>query len=196
MIDITGYPLIPLKKDDQGKYPYLRERYGVLPYYIDSEGQIFWGCVESNRVGPTVLAPAAGSQDIIAIKDTQRIVLESGKPLPDIPMTQSLELNGKRFRDEVYQQLIEHLFTQGFQVYFESPLATAIHETYEEHGLNLTQKGHDVNFLQSPLVTARELAIPRNQNIALLHLWVVELVNHHHVVLQHTEKVDEKITEM
>ncbi len=59
-------------------------RCGVLPYCLDKDNQIIWGCVESNRVGPVTIAPAAGIQDIFAIRDGQRFVLEVGKPFPDL----------------------------------------------------------------------------------------------------------------
>ncbi len=43
--DITGYTLIPLEKERDGKYPYPRIRYGILPYWRNDLNEIVWGCV-------------------------------------------------------------------------------------------------------------------------------------------------------
>ena len=56
VIDITGYPLIPLEELADGHYPFPRIRYGILPRYQHPIAGIVWGCIESNRVEPITFA--------------------------------------------------------------------------------------------------------------------------------------------
>jgi hypothetical protein len=195
VIDITGYSLIPLNKAD-GQYVFPRERYGILPYYITPSGQIVWGCVESNRIEPVTIAPAAGTQDIIAIKGKQRLVLELGKPLPAL----NDEFNflhpyiGAAFKDAAYQEIIECLITNGFHVYLENPLATAIHEACEEHGIDLHRPdGHDHHLLKSPLEPSQYYLIPAQPGVAALGVWLPELTSFDGVILRKTKKIDTKM---
>ncbi len=189
VIDITGYPLLPLEKSADGKYPFPRTRYGILPWYINEQGQILWGCIESNRIEPVTLAPAAGTQDIIAIKDGLRLVLEAGKPLPDLDIPGWTK--GERFRDDVYQATIERLVDRGFDVYLENPLATAIHEAYEEHGINVC----DRRLLTRQLESLLPMITPEHTDVAALCVWFPELDRTHidSINLRYTEKIDTKM---
>ncbi|MFI4918257.1 MAG: hypothetical protein ACHP65_01735 [Legionellales bacterium] len=190
--DVTAYPLIPLKKNAGGDYPFPRTRYGILPYHISRMGHIIWGCIESNRVGPITLAPAAGTQDVIAIKEERRLVLESGKPLPDLNIPGLIK--GQLFRDQAYQDSIECLIKNGFQVYLENPLTTAIHEAHEEHGIDLCHAvGHDRHLLTTSLELSPNILIPEHKGVAPLCVWFPELINYESILLRHTDKVDRKM---
>ena len=192
MNDITGYPLIPLEKNEQNLYPYPHIRYGILPYHVNDTGEIIWGCIKSNRVGPIVFEPAAGKQDIIALKDEQRIVLELGKPLPDISIDGFLQ--GPLFRGQVYQKTIEILITNGFNVYLESPLATAVHEAHEEHGIDLCKfNGRDQPLLKTSLDASLQFSTPGPISHSLLCVWLAELTHVDGVILRYTEKTDKKM---
>lgn len=193
VIDITGYPLIPLEKNADGHYPFPRERYGILPYHINQIGQIIWGCIESDRVGPRILAPAAGTQDIIAIKDDQRLVFESGKPFPDINVCGAYK--GQLFRDQLYQDALECLVINGFSLYLENPLATATHEAYEELGIDLRKtNGRDRHLLNTALESSPHVLIPGQVGvIAPLCVWLPELTACDGIILRHTDKIDTKM---
>jgi len=197
VIDITGYPLIPIEKKGDGRYVYPCVRYGMLPYYKNLIGEIVWGCIETNRFEPITIEPAAGKQDIIAIKNDQRLVLELGKPLPD----KSRDFNflkpfiGQIFRDEAaYQDIIACLITNGFNVYLENPLATAVHEVYEEHGIDLRKTiGCDHYLLKVPLELLQFQLIPAQNGVAALGIWLPELASIEEINLRYTKKIDNKV---
>ena len=189
VIDISGYPLIPLEKESGGLYPFPRMRYGILPYYVYPTGQVAWGCIESNRVGPVTLAPAAGTQDVIAIKDEQRLVFELGKPLPDFKVS-GLTI-GQLFRDQAYQESIECLIENGFKVYLENPLATAIHEAYEEHGIDLDHAKHLLN--RSLELSPKVQTLIQKGIASPLCVWFPELISCEGITLRYTEKIDAKM---
>lgn len=196
IVDITGYPLIPLKKTADGQYIFPRDRYGILPYFINPAGHIVWGCVESNRFEPLTIAPAAGTQDIIAIKGGQRLALELGKPVPHLdPEFKFLHsFIGTSFREAAYQDIIECLITNGFQVYLENPLATAIHEALEEHGIDLRPSvGHDTHILKISLESSEYQVLPAQHRVAALGAWLPELTGFKDVKLRHTDKIDTKV---
>lgn len=195
--DVTGHPLIPLEKTLDGDYPFPRIRYGISPYYLNDLNEIVWGWIESNRVEPVTFEPAAGTQDIIAIKGDQRLVLELGKPIPNSNHEFSFlhHFTGQAFRDKVYQDALACLVTNGFSVYLESPLATAIHEAYDEHGIDLRKNiGRDNQLLQIPLELTQYELIPAQAGVASpLCLWLPELTKLGDIVLRHTNKIDTKM---
>lgn len=197
IIDITGHPLIPLEKEADGNYPYPRTRYGILPYCVKDAGEIVWGCVESNRVEPITFEPAAGTQDIIVLRGDKRWVLESGKPFPDFNQEFSFlsTFIGMLFRDGVYQDSLSCLVANGFSVYLENPLATAIHEAYEEHGIDLhIDSGRDNHLLKTPLELTQREIFPAQKGVASpLHLWLAELTDLEGIKLRQTNKVDKKM---
>lgn len=99
-------------------------------------------------MGPTTVSPPAGIQDIFVIKDAQRFFLEVGKPFPDLEYVFLQKFVGKLFRDEIYQAIITYLIENNFEIYVENSLVTAIHETREEHGVDLrTHVGRDHHLL-------------------------------------------------
>ena len=99
------YPTTPLKKNTDGVYPVYKERCGILPCYLNDGGQLVWGCVESNRVGPTLINFPAGARDIIAIKDGREIKLELGKPFSGLDCDALAPFIGQLFRNEEYQTI-------------------------------------------------------------------------------------------
>ena len=194
--DITGYPLIPLEKNSENLYIYPRERYGILPYYVDPHGQIIWGLIESNRFEAVTNTPAAGTQDIIVIKEDERLVLELGKPLPEWEEKFSFlhPFIGKHFRETTYQEVLECLNANGFEIYAEDPLATALHEASEEHGIDLDKfTGSDLDLLKIPLAFSQYQTITPPTTPATLGMWLPELTSVDTVTLRYTQKVDKKV---
>ena len=194
--DITGHPLIPLEKNSEGVYIYPRERYGILPYYIDHHGLIIWGLIESDRFEAITHTPAAGTQDIIVIKEDQRLVLELGKPLPELGDRFSFlhPFIGKSFRDSAYQEILASLSANGFHIYAEDPLATALHEASEEQGIDLDKTmGRDVALLKIPLAFSQYQIISSPSAAAILGVWLPELTSIDTITLLYTNKIDRKV---
>jgi hypothetical protein len=181
---------VPVQRQKNGLFPFPRTRYGILPYYIDSH-QILWGVIETDRVGPVIFTPAAGTQDLIAIKDEYSMTLELSKPVKDDIHASFLKpFVGQPLRDEVYQQVLNGLQANGYQLYFESPLATAIHEVYEEHGLDLR---HDQSVMVKPIKQAYFKCTSADKGDTSLCLWMPQLRDIMAIQLKHTQKVEEKI---
>ncbi|GEM_PF-3705036 len=65
MIFASNSMPIEINYNENHQYYFPNTPCGILPFYIN-ENKIVWGCVESNRVGPIVVAPPGGTQDIIA----------------------------------------------------------------------------------------------------------------------------------
>ena len=192
---------LPLEKNQEGEYLRPSMRCGVLPFYIDKHNQIIWGCVESNRVGPITITPPAGTQDIIVMKEGKEICkLEVAKPFPDLNVNPMIELNldflkpfiGQFFRDKEYQNIIRCLIANKFDVFVENPLATALHETQEEHGVDLRDEGKDHHLLH----TLFELPLQKlngKQGATSQYTCLAFLKNGDDVVLNYMEKTENKI---
>jgi hypothetical protein len=184
---------VPVQRQKDGLFPFPRTRYGILPYCVDSR-QILWGVIETDRVGPVIFTPAAGTQDLIAIKDEHSITLELSKPMKDyskhIHASFLTPFAGQLLRDEVYQQVLNGFQENGYQLYFESPMATAIHEAYEEHGLDLR---HDQSVLVKPIEQALFKCTSADKGDASLCLWMPQVRDIMAIKLKHTQKVEEKI---
>ncbi|MDP3267803.1 MAG: hypothetical protein Q8M40_02015 [Legionella sp.] len=190
--DITEYPPTLLEKDKNGLYPYPTMRCGVLPYYRQGN-QIIWGCVKSNRVGPTTVAPPAGIQDILVIKEEQRFILEAGKPFTGLEYDFLQKFIGKLLRDQTYQDIITCLIEHKFEIYVENPLVTAIHETREEHGVDLRKSaGRDYSLLNTVVqLPVQSLSGKRGANTQ--SFWVASLSHTDGIVLSNTKKTENKI---
>lgn len=184
--------LEPLKKNEDGLYSVPTIRCGVLPFYLDNNDQIIWGCVESNRVGFITIMPPAGIQDIIIIKDKQRFNLEVGKPFPDLKIDFLNMFIGMLFRDQTYQDIIACLIENKYNVYVESKLATALHETQEEHGVDLQNEGKDIHLLNN-LIELPLQKLSGKQGATAQYTCIAFLKSCEHVVLNYTEKVEKKI---
>ncbi|MDP1603843.1 MAG: DUF2608 domain-containing protein [Legionella sp.] len=190
--DLSEYQPLPLEKEKNGLYSVPTMRCGVLPYYRNGN-QIIWGCVKSDRVGPTTIAPPAGIQDILVIGDERRFFLEAGKPFPNLGYDFLQEFIGKLFRDQVYQDIITRLIGHKFEIYLENPLVTAIHETYEEHGLDLRKdEGRDLSLLNT-LVQLPVQNLSGKRGASTQCLWVASLQTIEGVVLSDTKKIENKI---
>jgi hypothetical protein len=187
------YPMTPLKKNADGVYPVYKERCGVLPCYLNDEGQIVWGCVESNRVGPTLINFPAGARDIIAIKDGRGVRLELGKPFSGLGCEALAPFIGQLFRNEAYQTIVAALEDNGFRLFVENPLEAALHETQEEHGADVREHtGRDYHLLIR-LLERPEQEIIAKKGSEEMHVWVAQLQSSEGVVLNRTDKVDRKI---
>ena len=189
---LAQLPLSPLEKDQQGVFAVPTMRCGVLPCYIDKENQILWGCVESNRVGTVTITPPAGIQDIIVIKEELYISLEVGKPFPDLKIEFLAPYIGKLFRDQPYQEIIACLLANTFKVYVENPLETALHETYEEHGIDLRKEGKDHHLLNT-LIECPVRKLSGKQGATAQYTCIAFLKNTDHVKLNDTSKIENKI---
>ncbi|MCC5792899.1 MAG: DUF2608 domain-containing protein [Legionellaceae bacterium] len=189
---ISAYQPILLEKGENGLYPFPTMRCGVLPYY-QKGNQIVWGCIKSDRVGPVTVAPPAGIQDIIVIKGERRFFIEVGKPFPDLEYDFLQKFVGKFFRDQTYQDILTCLIENKFEIYVENPLVTAIHETREEHGVDLRKgEGRDHSLLN----TLFQLPVQKLSGIRGAHaqcFWVASLSKIDGIVLSDTKKIEKKI---
>lgn len=177
-----------IEKNQDGSYQTLSLRCGILPYFFDINNQIVWGCIKSNRLGLITITPAAGVQDLLISNERERIVLEVGKPLPDLEHEALREFIGRHLRDEVYQKVLTYFESRGYVILAENPLQTAFHETEEEHGIDLMTGGHDSHLL-------REFTVIQDsfKSRSTIKLWLAELKNSDGVVLKHTDKIESKI---
>ena len=137
--------------EENGGYLFPKTPCGVLPFYVNKENEIVWGCVETDRIHIKSTLPPAGTQDIIAINGEERICIEASKPLIESnkllikPLILEDIKNGKIllskeemiFNEKNYQPIIACLKEAGYQVFLENKLATSIHETFEENGIDL-----------------------------------------------------------
>jgi hypothetical protein len=184
---IDGY--IPVQRQVDGLFPFPRTRYGILPYHR-APHQILWGVVETNRLGPVIFTPAAGTQDLIAISEKHSMTLELSKPVKDYSKHQHASFlknfAGQALRDEVYQQVLNCLEANGYKLFFENPMQTAIHEAYEEHGL-------DLRLMVKSIEQAFFKCTPAAKGQASLCLWMPQLQEITAIKLRHTQKVEEKI---
>lgn len=190
--DIIQFEPIPLEKDQNGLYPFPSMRCGIVPYYFDGN-QIIWGCVKSNRVGPTTFVPPAGTQDILLVKGDCHFSIEAGKPFPDLGLDFLQQFVGLIFRDQIYQEIIDCLIENKFEVYTEAPLVTAIHEAREEHGVDLRMdEGRDYPLLTS-LFELPVRPISLQQGATTEHFWLACLNNIDGIILNNTIKTEKKI---
>ncbi|MDF1827574.1 MAG: hypothetical protein P1U39_04795 [Legionellaceae bacterium] len=187
------YPMTPLEKNSDGVYPVYKERCGVLPCYLNDEGKLVWGGVESNRVGPALVGLPAGARDVIAIKDGQETRLELGKPFPDVSCEALTPFVGELFRNEAYQTIAEALEANGFRLFVENALQAALHEAEEEHGADISEyTGRDRRLLIE-LLEMPQQAIVAKKGTEIMHVWVAYLQSCEGIALKRTEKVDRKI---
>lgn len=182
----------PLEKNEDGLYPIPTMRCGVLPYFLDKDNQIIWGGVESNRVGIITITPPAGIQDIIVMKNKHGFKLEVGKPFPDLKYDFLQGFIGVLFRDQAYQDIVTCLIDNKFSLYVENPLATALHETQEEHGIDLRYGGRDHHLLNA----LWELPVQKlsgKQGATAHYTCIAFLKNSEGVKLHYSDKVEKKI---
>lgn len=192
--DIARYELNSLEKDKDGRYATPNMPCGILPFYINDNNEIFWGCVETNRVGVTVTTPPAGTQDIIAISDDgTKLKLEATKPIPKTEHSFLKEHEGKAFSGQNFHNIVACLIENGFHVFVESPLVTAEHETFEEHGVDLRK---DIGKHLSSLVDLYEFqpqTIAAKRGTTTQKIFVAHLSENIGIELSHTDKIEEKI---
>ncbi|WP_131783782.1 hypothetical protein [Legionella gresilensis] len=192
--DITGYELIRLEKDINGQYIFPNMPCGILPFFINNKNQIVWGCVETNRVGVTAIAPPAGTQDIIALKNNHRLTFEVAKPLKENDYDFLQPFVGKPISNQIYQNLITSLIEEGFDVYIEHPLATAAHETKEEHGIDLHIKEGTHSSLLVSMFEFVPQTILAKRGTTTQKIFAAHLTTPGSVDLNYTDKIEEKIT--
>lgn len=167
-------------------------RCGVLPFYVGKNNQIMWGCIESDRVGPVTVAPAAGIQDIIVMKGERCFRLEVGKPFPELELDFLKPFANTMFRDQAFQTIIDCLVDNQFEVYVENPLETALHETEEEHGVDLQPEGKHRHLLHTLLeLPIRELN--GKQGASAQYTCIAFMGNCEDVELNYTNKIETKI---
>lgn len=186
---------IALTKDHNDLFLLPTMRCGVLPYYIDENNTIIWGCVESNRVGPITITRPAGIQDIIITRENDQFFLEVGKPLPDLGYDFFKEFVGKFFRDDLYQKALTALVENKFELFIVDPLTTALQETEEEHGVDLREDvGNDRHLLiRSALQSLPLRHLSGKQGATSESIWLACLTGCDHVLLQNTHKTERKI---
>lgn len=189
---LSEHPLLPLEKNKEGLYLLPTMRCGILPWYLDDKDQIVWGCVESNRLHPVTITPAAGIQDIIVKTENTCFSLEVGKSFPDLDYDCMKKFHGKLFRGDMYQEIVTYMIANGFNLYVENPLNTALQETEEEHGIDLKYGGKD-NHLLNTLVELPVDTLTGKEGATSQSMWLASLKNADGVTLQYTDKIDRKI---
>ena len=122
---------------------------GILPFFRNGNEKV-WGCIETNRVGQLIVTtPPTGTQDLIAIQKKppgQRLVLQAGKSI-DADCDCLNTFKGQSLNTGVLQRVVDVSNDNGYEVFLENPLATAEHETFEEHGVDLRKKDGEHNEL-------------------------------------------------
>jgi hypothetical protein len=197
--------------EEIGGYLFPKTPCGILPFYINKENEIVWGCVETDRIHIKSTLPPTGTQDIIAINGEERICIEASKPLIESnkllikPLILEDIKNGKIllnkeeiiFNEKNYQPIIARLKEAGYQVFLENKLATSIHETFEENGIDLRLNGRDEHLLLAmydfpvqPVKAKRGMTI---QKIYAAYLAGDNLCNDTDIALKTTLKVEEKV---
>jgi hypothetical protein len=189
--DITG--LVKIEQDENNQYIFPTTPCGVLPFFVNENNKIVWGCVENNRFDVKVAIPPAGTQDIVAIKDNTRLVIEVSKPLKDVGYDFLEHLTGKTISDQNYQDLLNSLTKEGFEVYLEHPLATAIHETQEEHGVDLRKQVGLHHHLLMTLFEFEPQLVLAKRGTTTQKVFVAQLENSEEIILSNTNKIEEKI---
>lgn len=187
---LSPQPLVP---DATGYFPFPRERYGIIACFIDSDDQLVWGGMESNRIGPTTIAPPAGVPDILAIKENQYYRFEAAKALPEFHLSFLDNYVGQLVRDMTYQQVLTRFKEQGFNLYLEHALTTAIGEVAEEHGLNLSNTLSSDRHLLHKLYQLPSIVAPGIQDSKSQQFWLALLHSNKGVCLKDTTKLEQKI---
>jgi hypothetical protein len=191
---LKAQPYLPLKKRENGSYPLPAVRCGILPYYIDSKSQIVWGGVKTNRIGPLTISLPAGTQDIFIVdtQSQQQFTLEVGKPFPSLGYPFLQEHVDKLFRGADYQAILACLEENKFDIYIEDFLATAIHETQEEHGFDLREDSEHRRLVKN-VYQLPSLSLSGEQGATAQQFWLASLQNRDGIVLNDVEKVEKKI---
>lgn len=193
--DIAGYKLDPIEKNEYGEYLFPAMPCGILPFYINEENKIVWGCVESDRIGIKVINPPAGTQDIIVVKENERFVFEVSKPFPDYNKDFLNGFTGKTVAGQIYQDILSCFINNGYKMYLENTFATAARETQEEHGVDLRKTiGIHNNLLLNMFDFEPQTVLAKRgtttQKIYVAHLNKIAFED---ISLSYTEKEEEKI---
>lgn len=189
----TNYLLSPLEKAANGQYLFPTTPCGVLPFYINQENKIVWGCIETNRSRVKSTHPPAGTQDIIVIKNKERFTIEVSKPLRALEIDCLTPFLGKNVSGQNYQEIISCLNENGYEVYLESMLATAIHETWEEHGTDLRiDEGSNRNLVIN-MYDFEPQTIQAKRGLTTQKVFAAHLTGPEKIQLNDTKKIEEKI---
>lgn len=130
------FELTTIPRDEHGQFIMPEHSIGIVPFYINEQHEMIWGCVETNRCGLNISMPPVGSPDIIVNKGLEQFRLELNKPIPE-NITDLKEFFGSKLCKAVFDRVMQKLEASGYQLYIENPLDTAARETYEEHGCDL-----------------------------------------------------------
>lgn len=193
LTDTTGYLLSVLEKNEQGQYFFPCTPCGILPFWINQENKIVWGCVETNRTGIISTLPPTGSQDLIVIKDNERLAIELSKPLPDLKKDFLEALTGKNSSGQIYQEIITRFIENGYQVYLETMLAAAVRETLEENGIDLQiENGKNLGLLISMFDFPPQV-VKAKRGMITQKIYAAYLSGNTGIELRYTDKIEEKI---
>ena len=117
---------------------------------------VYYAVIETNPAGLFVPTLAKGAQDLIAVKNEERLVFELGQPRDLVQYLRKLGVNKEwdisnicpRQVDDMHSQLIIALLATGYSVRVETPFEAAARETREEHGFDLVRCRDDVMSLR------------------------------------------------
>lgn len=189
----TGYPLSPLEKDEKKQYPFPNSPCGILPFYINPDNKIAWGCIEANRTGVKSSQPPAGSQDIIVIKDNERFSIEVSKAFPDLKKDFMKPFTGKNVNGQNYQEIMNCFIDNGYEVYLENMLATATRETFEENGTDLRINGGKNLDLLINMFDFPPHVIKAKRGMTTQKIYAAHLSGDTGIQLNYTDKIEEGI---
>lgn len=135
-----------------------------LPFFdknVSKPSEIYYALVATNRVGIVVVTPPAGTQDVIVVKDNQKISIELGK---DKNLEEALGKIGRNNESALKGSALEEYTIKAYQdagyaVRLETSWEAAVRETREEQGVDLNK----LSIIGSPcgyslqLITKRSL---------------------------------------
>lgn len=192
-IDTTEYELDPIEINANGEYLFPAMPCGILPFFLNEKNEIVWGCVEDNRIGIKVIHPPAGTQDIIVVKENERFVIEASKPFPEFNKEFLSGFTRKTVADQNYQDILNCFIKNGYKIFLENTLATAAHETQEEHGVDLRKTIGVHNNLLVNMVEFEPQTILAKRGTTTQKIYVAHLNKFEDIRLNYAEKREDKI---
>jgi hypothetical protein len=160
--------------------------------------QPFYAVIETNPVGLLIPTLAKGAQDLIAVKNEERLIFELGQPRDLVRQLRALGVN-KQWDissncsiqvNEMHSQMIIALLGEGYTVRVEAPFEAAVRETREEHGFDLERCRNDVVSLR--FCTQRALSKRRPESPIEHYLYVAQVKTFDTTLLATSTIVEEK----
>ena len=158
---------------------------------------VYYAVIETNPADLFVPTLAKGAQDLIAVKNEERLVFELGQPRDLVQYLRELgvskewdiSINCSSQVNDMHSELIIALLANGYSVRVETPFEAAVRETREEHGFDLDRCRNDVMSLR--FCTGRALS-KRRLEAPIEHFLVVTQVRTFDTTLLATSTIVEE----